>query len=169
MAGKLVQVATETVTSSVSQVDLIGTTTDDVYMVAISGMTCTTGSQVMSYRVLVSSSPDTTANYDRAHIDLRTNTSFSDRDATNETSSRIFPSPDINEIGSNAILYLYNYNNANEFSFLTMETVNKHNSNTLNSQQGGAVHTVKQSCNGIRFFMSGGSIASGTFTLYKVV
>ena len=35
MAGKLVQVATETVSSSVSQVDLIGTTTDDVYMVAI--------------------------------------------------------------------------------------------------------------------------------------
>ena len=53
-------------------------------------MTCTSGSQVMSYRVLVSSSPDTTANYDRAHMDFRTDTAFSDRDATNETSSRIF-------------------------------------------------------------------------------
>ena len=35
MAGSLVQIASETVTSDVSQVDLVGTTTDDVYMVSI--------------------------------------------------------------------------------------------------------------------------------------
>ena len=35
MAGQLVQVATNTVTSAVSSVDLIGTTTDDVYMLSL--------------------------------------------------------------------------------------------------------------------------------------
>jgi hypothetical protein len=169
MPGKLIQVATETVSSNVSEVDLIGTTTDDVYMVTISAMSCTSGSQTMNYRVLSSSAPDTTSNYDRAHNNFRTDTTFSNSAAQNETSSRIFSSPDINEIGSNALLYLYNFNNASQHSFITFYTANKHNSNIVLSQQGGLIHTVNQANNGIRFFMSGGSISSGTFTLYKVV
>ena len=169
MAGSLVQVASETVTSDVSQVDLIGTTTDDVYMVSITGMTCTNGSQTMNYRVLVSSSPDETANYDRAHIDFRLDTGFSDRNASNETSSRIFPSPEIADLGSNAIMYLYNYNLSTQSSILQLTSANRHNSNTSNSEIGGFAHTVSQSCNGIRFFMSSGSISTGTFTLYRCV
>lgn len=37
MAGKLVQVATNTVTSAVASVTLTGIDSDDVYMVAVSG------------------------------------------------------------------------------------------------------------------------------------
>ena len=93
MAGQLVQVATETVTSSVSQVDLIGTTTDDVYMLTISGLTCSTGLQVTSVRVLVSSSPDTTSNYDRAWKQLKATSSFSDLGAVNENFTYISGAP----------------------------------------------------------------------------
>ena len=117
------------------------------------GMTCTSGSQTMNYRVLVSSSPDTTSNYDRAHIDFRLDTGFSDRNATNESSSRIFPSPEIADIGSNAIMYLYNYNLSTQSSILQLLSANRHNSNTSNSEIGGFAHTVSQSCNGIRFFI----------------
>ena len=170
MAGQLVQVATETVTSSVSQVDLIGTTTDDVYMLTISGLTCSTGLQVTSVRVLVSSSPDTTSNYDRAYKEFKTNASFSNRSATNESNSRIFAQPRLAlPENSNAIMYLYNFNASSEYSFATLESGQSSGIGGNNSYQGGLVNTVQQSCNGIRIYQSSGTIETGTFTLYRVV
>ena len=75
MSGKLIQVATETVTSGVSYVDLIGTTTDDVYMVTLNGVNLSTDQDIYS-RVLKSSSADTTANYDGLDKTLRNDTTF---------------------------------------------------------------------------------------------
>ena len=170
MAGQLVQVDTNTVTSSVSQVDLIGTTTDDVYMLAISGLTCSTGIQTTNVRVLVSSTPDTSSNYDRAYQEFKTNTGFSNRSATNESYSRIFAQPRLAlPQNSNALMYLYNFNASAEYSYATLESVQSSGIGGNNSYQGGLINTVQQSCNGIRIYQSTGTIETGTFTLYRVV
>jgi hypothetical protein len=105
MAGKLVQVEKNIVTSAVGSVTLTGIDSDDVYMVAI----------------------------------------------------------------SNGIFYCNNFNNASEFSFATFEMSYRNASGALKGDTGGFVHTVAEANDGVNFFMQSGNIASGTFTLYKVV
>ena len=61
MAGSLIQIATNTVSgTSTNSIDLVGTTTDDVYMVAITNASTTSDGQIRT-RVLVSSSEDTSS------------------------------------------------------------------------------------------------------------
>ena len=87
MAGSLVQVATNTVTSAVSTVSILGITTDDVYMVAVSGMKSSSDITNLNIQVTKSSdnSADSTANYDYAYMKLRTGSSFDDTGVTNDT------------------------------------------------------------------------------------
>ena len=165
----LVQVATNTVTSAVAQVDLVGINSDDVYVVCASGITTDTLGQFYK-RVLVSSSPDTTSNYDRANMIIRADTTFNKLASQNadhwETQITGF---NASNNGLNFVYYLYNFNNSSEYSFITFDGVNVGHSALSSGGAGGGVHTVTQSCNGIRFYHSAGNITSGTFTLYKVV
>ena len=171
MAGQLVQVDTETVTSSTAYVDLIGTTTDDVYMVAFNNVKPVSDAVQLVCRVLVSSSPDDTSNYDRAAKNLVTGT-FSNESGADESFTYISGSQTGTGTGetNQGILYLYNFNDSSEYSFATIETVNRDAGAVhLYGMQGGWVNTVTQSCNGLRIYFSTGNIASGTFTLYKVI
>jgi len=171
MAGKLVQVATNTVTSAVSSVTLTGISDDSVYMLAINNVLPTTDTSNLKMRLTVSGTPDTTANYDRAGKILRTSTTFINSSATNETA---IPFGQLGTAGSesfSAIFYLYNFNNASEYSFATNETVLRQNTAELLGAMGGFVNTVSQSCDGVHFYINEASrtLASGTFTLYRVV
>ena len=174
--GKLVQVATETVTSSTNTVTLTGINTDDVYMVAISGATCDNNA-VMSMRVTVSGSADTTSNYDRASKGMQSGEAFINNSATNQTYSQVQTTRLQNGtgLGANAILYLYNFNNSSEYSFVTNETSTWREASAvaqqLSGESGGFVHTVAQACDGLIFYMDLGTdnFTGGTFTLYKVV
>ena len=170
MAGKLVQVDTETVSgTSTNAVDLIGTTTDDVYMVALTNASTTSDGQIRT-RVLVSSSADTSYEYDQAGKALIANASFGNDSLTNQDHWRfMFTGNQANETQS-AILYLYNFNNSSEYSFVTNEVAGWTNDPRLYGLQGGGVQTEAQSCNGIRFYASSGNLSDGSqFTLYKVV
>ena len=170
MAGQLIQVATSTVSgSSTNYVDLFGTTTDDVYMVALNNASTTLDGQIRT-RVLVSSSPDISANYDQASKPLIGNATQTHDAFQNDTFWRfMFTGNQTNETQS-GILYLYNFNNSSEYSFVTAEISSWTSDPRLYGLQGGGVHTVAQSCNGVRFFASSGNLADGSqFTLYKVV
>jgi len=169
----LVQVATNTVTSAVANVDLVGITTDDVYMIVASDIRVASDNDVR-IRITKSSdsSADTTSNYDFANVTLRDDSSFNDVSGTNADYWNIseYLGDDVSEAG-NQIIYCYNFNSSSEYSFVTMENVAGDNSApTLKGRQGGAVHTVAQSNNGLRWYhASGANITSGTFTLYKVI
>ena len=165
MAGQLIQVATETVTSPTTSVTLTGINTDDVYMFAMSNVVCTS-SQPMLVRFTVSGSPDTSANYDEAHKYLKSSSAFSNLSGTNQTT--IYLSVTTLGAGANGIYYLYNFNNSSEYSFITNETTN-YNSTGLFGLAGGGVNTVAQSCDGLYIFGSNNYTFTGTFTLYKVV
>ena len=169
MAGQLVQVATETVTSAVAQVDLVGINSDDVYVVYASGITTDSLCQLYK-RVLVSSSPDTTSNYDRTNLIIRADTTFNKLSSTNQDhwETQITGFTATNN-GLNFVYHLFNFNNSSEYSFITFEGVNVGHNALSSGGVGGAVHTVAQSCNGIRFYPSTGNIASGTFSLFRIV
>ena len=166
--GKLVQVATETVTSAVASVTLTGIDSDDVYMVAISNVQPSANVYLL-YRFTVSGTADSTANYDQALKELRADSAFDNVGQTNQTSGALDNAgTDTGEVNNN-IMYLYNFNNASEYSFVTVEGSARSSAGNLRARQGGSVLTVAQACDGIQFLYTSGNIASGTFTLYKVL
>ena len=171
MAGQLIQVATNTVTSAVSSVTLTGIDSDDVYMLAVKDLQPSTNQVYPYLRFTESGTPNTTANYDYADKNLKAGFAFSNMANSNQTQFFILSE----QLGTNTqellngIFYIYNANNSSEFTFFSQETTAlDHNSNHLGSQ-GGGVFTVSSSVNGVNLFFSSGNIASGTFTLYKVV
>ena len=172
MAGQLVQVATETVTSPVGFVNLIGTTTDDVYMVAFSNLRGANDNAIPYLKILVGGSVDTSSSFRRANVEMKAYgafvyngynagqnfmyvTSGGTGTATGETAE--------------GIIHLYNFNDSSQNNSGTIDTVTHTAQAQTESWTGGFVHNVAQSSNGVQFLMSAGNIASGTFTLYKVV
>ena len=170
MAGSLIKIYEEIVTSAVSSVDLGGANWDssyDVYMVKFSNVTVTTDSTILYARVLKSdNTADSTANYDRAIKILRTDASFGNVGQTNQTEFGIEVLGTATGESANGIFYLFNFNNASEYNFCTTEMSNLDNASRLIAGQGGFVHTINQLGKGLQFFMSSSTIAGGIFTLY---
>ena len=166
----LVQVATNTVTSATASVTLTGIDSDDVYMVAVSGATVSDPVSEIRARFTVSGTAQTTSNYDWADKFLRASASFVNDSDTNQTKTRALNNTgDTGGEGSNGIFYLYNLNNASEYSFMTIENVTE-NGSEARGYQGGTVYTVAEAHNGLQFLNNGsGNITSGTFTMYRVV
>ena len=171
MAGKLIQVATNTVTTPVASVTLTGIDSDDVYMLFYNNVTPTTNGDRVDFRVTVSGTPDTTANYDHAQKFLSVGGGFFNGFGTNDTAYFLIAQQVATGLSSNGIMHLFNFNNASEYSYLTNDNAFFWTGTlALLGQQGGAVNTVAQSCDGVHFFATGSSnIESGTFTLYKVI
>ena len=173
MAGKLVQVATNTVTSAVASVTLTGIDSDDVYMLAYNNVTPSTDARSISLRVTKSGTADTTSNYDYAYKVLNSASSFGNGAFTNDTEWQYLVADSVGtgtSESANGIIYLYNFNSSSEYSFITSEVTEVNSSTTSRGNQGGGVHTVQSSSDGVFWFdTAGGNIASGTFTLYRVV
>tara|TARA_R100001510_G_scaffold16113_1_gene13521 strand:- start:819 stop:1322 length:504 start_codon:yes stop_codon:yes gene_type:complete len=165
----LVQVATNTVTSAVASITLTGINSDDVYLVAMNNILPDTDNGQIRLRVTTSGTADSDSEYDRAYLVPRTAASFAEVSSTNQTYWNY------NQLGTagneqgNVIMYLYNFNNSSEFSFMSIESAERTSAGELQSVMGGGVHTVNETNNGINIFVDSGNIASGTFTLYKVV
>ena len=169
MAGQLVQVATNTVTSAVSSVTLTGIDSDDVYMLALNNLAPATDNVSAYMRITKSGSADTTSNYDYAYKDLKAYSSFVTTSSTNQGRLNFGNLGTNTSETLNAIFHLYNFNSSSEYSFATEEDVQIISNQNLRGNQGGFVHTVASASDGLYFYMSSGNIASGTFTLYKVV
>ena len=168
MAGSLIKVDEEIVTSAVASVTLTGIdSTYDVYMVAFNSVKPDTDAVGLYTRVTTSGTADTTANYDFAHKELRANTAFANGYNTNQT--QFIPAgTGTDTVGEmlNGIIYCFNFNNASEYSFVTYETTYMQQTPQHYGRQGSAVHTVAQACDGINFSFASGNIHSGTFKLY---
>ena len=170
MSGSLIKIDEELVTSAVASVELGGTDWDssyDVYMVKYDNVIPTTDTQVFNFRFLVSGSADTSANYDYAGKILESTNPFTNFSNTNQTSLRGVTYGNQTGEAGNGVLYLFNFNNASEYSFCTLEEVARASNTAVAGLQGGGVLTVSQATNGIQFFMASGNIDTGAkFTLY---
>ncbi len=169
MAGSLIKIDEEIVTSAVASVTLGGSDWDssyDVYMVRFNNFEIDTDNQAIYLRVTKSGTADTTANYDRAFKELRADTSFGNVSSTNATAIGLTTLGTTANIQANGVLYLFNFNNASEYNFATLEELSWRQAGNLHGNQGGWVHTVAQASNGVQFYMEDGNLLSGTFTLY---
>ena len=169
MSGKLVQVDTDTISSAINFIDLVGITTDDVYLLTFNNVNTSADCSIL-FRFLVSSSPDSSANYDSAMKNIRGDGSYTDTgNRQNITSINIGSIGTGTQEQSNGIIHIYNANESNEYSFMTCELTTRNNDSHLRGFQGGGVLTVAQATNGIRLVNNSGNFTSGTFTLYKVL
>ncbi len=170
MSGALIKIDEVTVTSAVSTVELGGAKWDssyDVYMVNFSNLRPTTDNVLNRVRILVSSSADTTANYDFADLGLRSDTTFNNNGNVNQTYWEFDRSGNATGENTNATLYLFNFNDTNEDNYINYEFAGNSPFDLIYGCQGSGVHTVDQIANGVQFFFSSGNIDTGSkFTLY---
>jgi uncharacterized protein YozE (UPF0346 family) len=170
MAGSLIKIDEEIASSSAS-ISLGATDWDssyDVYMVKINDMQFATDNASLGMRVLASGSPKTTSDYDTAAKVLRSNAAFANNALPNydRTYLTYIGGSNVATESLNAVIYLFNMNNASEYSFNTFEISTFQYTGVLEGSQGGSVYTVAEAHNGVQFFAGSGNIASGTFTLY---
>ena len=169
MVGQLVQVATNTVTSAVASVTLTGINDDSVYLFTWVGVTCASDVNQNQIRVTKSGTAQSDSEYDFASKQLFASTSFVDNGQVNQTSFiDLFIGNNTGEM-ANGLMYLYNFNNSSEFSFVTREQVSLSHVAQTQGVMGGGVHTVASASDGVNYFMASGNLTGGTFTLYKVV
>ena len=169
MAGKLVQVDTETVTSSTTSVKLTGINTDDVYLFTWSGVTCSNDVDTNQIRVTKSGEAQSDAEYDWASKQYFASASYVNNSVANQTALATSYQGTGTGESQNGLMYLYDFNNASEFSWGTHEDICFSYLPRLEGNIGGFCHTVSSASDGIQYFMAVGNLTGGTFTLYKVV
>ncbi len=170
MAGSLIKIQETTVTSAVASVTLGGTNWNssfDVYLVKVNNMQSDTDANDLFYRVVNSSGvAQTTSNYDYARKVLRTDTTFSNSAVTNTDKFQDIRGGTGTGEQFNGIFYLFNFNNASEYSFVTSETTAFDEVAKLAGTAGGGVYTVAEQHYGLQFLYNSNNIEAGTFTLY---
>ena len=171
MAGQLIQVDTETVTSAVASVTLTGIDSDDVYQLVLNNVAPASDNVYLRIRFTESGTANSTSNYDYAQKFIRANSTFLNLSGTNGDGVNI--TNHTNGTGTsettNGTFFIYNANNSSEYTFMTTESSNVDSSNNAYGSPGGFVFTVTSAVDGVFLFYTTGNIASGTFTLYKVV
>jgi hypothetical protein len=176
--GKLIQVATSTVSSPTASVILTGIDSDDVYMLAITNMdssNTTASSYHYPYiRFTESGTPNTTPNYDAVGKLLYSGGTYTNISNPNNDDIQL----NLVHVGTGTnqtvqgIYYIYNAYNNTEFTYCTIEGVgiSTSSSNELYGGQGGAVLKQATQVDGVELsWSSSQTITSGTFTLFKVI
>ena len=169
MAGSLIKIAETTVSSATPSVTLTGIdSTYDVYMVRLNNVIPDTDSSAVRLRFTVSGSADTSSNYDDAKKNLRGDSAFSNINNQNLDYINLGTNGTGTQEMNNSIMYLFNFNNASEYSFCTIEATTRNNDSHLRGFQGGGVLTVAQATDGVNFSYTSGNINSGQFVLYAL-
>ena len=166
MAGSLIKIDEEIVTSAVGTVTLTGIdSTYDVYMVTMNNVIQTTGS-VYVMRVQVGGTDQTGSHYVKVGKKLSASSAFSNVADNNIA----WYYPDNNTVTNpyGAVHYIFNANNSGEYTFFTTEAIN---SNDAQGYQGGGVYKQASQVDGVSLLAysstpGDGVFSSGTFTLY---
>ena len=178
MAGSLIKIDEFTISSAVSNVILGGgssgssganvsiDSTYNVYILNYQNAFMSSDGARIRVRFTVSGSPDTSANYQGARWDMYANQSFYPATTTNSTYLNGFALSTTHSASSKGIYHLFNFPNASEKSFVTIELQETNNAGENAGVMGSALLNTAQATDGIQFLASTGNIASGTFTLY---
>ena len=171
MAGSLIKIDEEIVSSAVASVTLTGIdSTYDVYMFVFQKIIASGDSGFylrVTKDVAGTPTPQTTSNYDRASKRLFSNQAFSNVSSTNADNLDLAIFQSGTASNGNGVFYLFNFNNSSEYSFITAESSNQDTRGYMSSGQGGGVYTVAEAHNGIHLYnFSTETFTSGRFVLY---
>ena len=166
MSNSLILIDSDTASNSAS-ISLTGiSSTYDVYLCVLSGITPTADAN-FNMRVTTSGTADSDSEYDKSSEVLKASSSHGTTSDEGEAQWRINSTvgTDTGE-QANHIIYLFNFNNSSEYSFYTNESVKLNASAELEGYQGGGAHTVAETNDGVNFFFTSGNIESVEFKLY---
>ena len=163
----LVQVNKAVADGSSSTLSVTGINSDDVYVVFGYNLTPTTSTATTYGRVTKSGTQDTTANYDYASLKKNFGGAFQGVTNTNQTVFEPLSNQALaTGVSDSFIMYLYNFNSASEFSFISFDTIQS----IASGWSGGCVHTVASASDGFGILPNAGNVGSGsTLVLYKVI
>ena len=170
MAGNLILVNSVSVSSSTATVTLTGIdSTYDVYKVVADNIRPDVA-DLLQIRVTKGGSPQTDSEYDGAYIQMYTGGSYVNESFQNQDRWKVpsnFEETTATGRGNGSIMYLFNFADASEYSFMTLEQAFLHSSGALGGNQGSAVHTVASASDGVNFyFYSSNNFEQGEFKLY---
>ena len=167
MAGSLVKIDEEIVSSAVASVTLTGIdSTYDVYMLQVANALPSVNAGLF-IRATESGTANSTANYDYAFKTLRTDTTFGNVSNTNQNQWWLSFALVGTSQGENGNVFIFNANNSSEYTFFTTEPSSFTSSSSLFGGQGGAVYTVTSTVDGVFLaFNNSANITSAKFTLY---
>lgn len=146
----------------------------DVYLLSISGATCDNNA-VIQCRVNVSSTADSSANYDTALKILQSSSAVANYGFTNGTSVPLSANRMQSGAGRgfNGNFWVYQANNSGTYTYLTKSTSGWREASGAEPQQntsdhGGFLNSVNQAINGFTFYYDLGTdnFTAGQFTLY---
>lgn len=169
----LVLIKDHNVSGNVSSIDLGGTDWDssyDVYMVSISNLGVNADGAHPYLRLLDSSNNAvTTSEYDWSRSIFQSNATIASGGLENQSfdyfTNHSIDSADGESV--NSILWLYEFNNSNEYSYYSTQTSNIQSSNSyFQNFRGGGVLTQNAVHKGIHLYLSGGAYNSGNLRLY---
>lgn len=169
MAGKLTQIDTNTITSSVSSIITNGISTDNVHMLVINNLS-TSADLTFRIRFTASGSPVGQPNYNRALRQVRVDSGFTN---TGSTNASFYVAGSISTLANNetynAVYYLYNFNNANEYSIAQLHDSFRNTDGFNRGNIGGFIYDVDQALDGVEIYSSSTpTFESGTITLYRI-
>ena len=171
MAGSLIQVATTTLTSATANVTLTGINSDDDHVLVLNNVAPASDNYYLRLKFTESGTANSTSNYDYAMTYMQAGGAF--LDLAGENSAGVNITNHTNGTGTsettNGIFPIYNANSSSDYTFMTTGSSNVDSSNSHYGSQGALVFTVASAVDGVYLYYTTGNIASGTFTLYKVV
>ena len=170
MAGSLVLINSVSVSSSTATVNLTGIdSTYDVYQVVADNIRPDVA-DLLQIRVTKSGSAQTDSQYDFAYMQMYTGGTYINEQGVNLDRWKVpsnFEETTASGRGNGLVMYLFNFANASEYSFMTLEQAFLHSAGALGGNQGGGVHTVASASDGVNFyFNSSNNFEEGNFKLY---
>ena len=169
MAGSLVKISETTVTSG-STVTLTGIdSTYNVYMLLFHNVIADADDKELNFRFTVSGTADSSANYEYAIHELRSDQDAVVRGATGQTHLDVNISGQGTSTGEacSGKILAFNFADAGAYSYVTMETNGFDFNTRLMGWDGGGVLKASSAADGFQFFWEdSANFAAGTFKLY---
>jgi hypothetical protein len=136
----------------------------NIYKIVVNAQTYNATAQQLDVRLINSSgSVIADSNYDYAFLQLRSNASFNEVRATNQTNwDRPFNTSDLPPETNQGIMYLFNPADSSSYTFAISQGVSMNGSGSLRSGKFIGVHTSQVKISGFNIFMGSDSIGIGT-------
>lgn len=169
MAGSLILIDQEEITTAVSSVTLTGITTDyDVYRLIVNGYEHDSA-QSLVLRVTNSGSARTGTNYEYAYDYLKRDTT--DSQSVDTASSYLYITTTVGTGSAdygNADVWLFNFPNSSEYSQYNVDSTFASSSQIAYSLQGSGAYMVAESNDGVHLFGNNNYNFTGNFRLYAL-
>ena len=169
MAGSLVKINETTVTSGTT-VTLTGIdSTYNVYMLLFHNVIADADDKELNFRFTVSGTADSSANYEYAIHELRSDQDAVVRGATGQNHLDVNISGQGTSTGEacSGKILAFNFADAGAYSYVTMETNGFDFNTRLMGWDGGGVLKEQQATDGFQFFWEDtANFSAGTFKLY---